>query len=59
MPISVLADGMPLVWASRILGSPLPEKISGSDLILPLARLAESAIGVCSYWEAGLAAEKA
>ena len=35
-----LADGMPLVWASRIIGSPLPEKISGSDLILPLARLA-------------------
>jgi N-acetylglucosaminyldiphosphoundecaprenol N-acetyl-beta-D-mannosaminyltransferase len=35
-----LADGMPLLWASRLLGSPLPEKVSGSDLILPLARLA-------------------
>lgn len=31
-----LADGMPLVWASRLLGRPLPEKVSGSDLILPL-----------------------
>jgi hypothetical protein len=32
----VLADGMPIVWASRILGVPLPEKVSGSDLVLPL-----------------------
>jgi N-acetylglucosaminyldiphosphoundecaprenol N-acetyl-beta-D-mannosaminyltransferase len=35
-----LADGMPLLWASRLLGSPLPEKVSGSDLVLPLMRLA-------------------
>lgn len=35
-----LADGMPLLWASRLLGSPLPEKVSGSDLIVPLVRLA-------------------
>ena len=35
-----LADGMPLVWASRLLGLPLPEKVSGSDLMLPLMRLA-------------------
>lgn len=31
-----LADGMPLVWASRWLRTPLPEKVSGSDLVLPL-----------------------
>jgi len=31
-----VVDGMPLVWASRVLGVPLPEKISGSDLVLPL-----------------------
>ena len=31
-----LADGMPIVWCSRLLGAPLPEKISGSDLVLPL-----------------------
>lgn len=27
-----LADGMPLLWAARLLGSPVPEKVSGSDL---------------------------
>ena len=31
-----LADGMPIVWASRLLGIPLPEKISGSDIVTPL-----------------------
>ncbi len=31
-----LVDGQPLVWASRLLGSPLPEKISGADLVDPL-----------------------
>jgi N-acetylglucosaminyldiphosphoundecaprenol N-acetyl-beta-D-mannosaminyltransferase len=35
-----LADGMPLLWAARLLGQPLPEKVSGSDLVLPLAELA-------------------
>jgi len=35
-----VADGMPLVWASRLLGAPLPERVSGSDLVLPLARRA-------------------
>ena len=35
-----LVDGQPLLWASRLLGSPLPEKISGSDLMLPLVRRA-------------------
>jgi N-acetylglucosaminyldiphosphoundecaprenol N-acetyl-beta-D-mannosaminyltransferase len=35
-----LADGQPLVWVSRLLGTPLPAKISGSDLVLPLMELA-------------------
>jgi len=35
-----LVDGQPLVWASRLLGSPLPAKISGSDLVLPLMQRA-------------------
>ena len=35
-----LVDGQPLLWASRLLGLPLPEKISGSDLMVPLARRA-------------------
>jgi N-acetylglucosaminyldiphosphoundecaprenol N-acetyl-beta-D-mannosaminyltransferase len=32
-----VADGMPLLWASRIKGSPLPGRVAGSDLILSLA----------------------
>lgn len=35
-----LPDGQWVLWASRVLGTPLPEKISGSDLALPLAQLA-------------------
>lgn len=35
-----IADGKYVVWASRWLGTPIPEKISGSDLIEPLLRLA-------------------
>jgi N-acetylglucosaminyldiphosphoundecaprenol N-acetyl-beta-D-mannosaminyltransferase len=31
-----LVDGQPLVWASRLLGAALPEKISGADLVEPL-----------------------
>jgi N-acetylglucosaminyldiphosphoundecaprenol N-acetyl-beta-D-mannosaminyltransferase len=34
------ADGVPLIWASRLLRHPLPAKLSGSDMLLPLARLA-------------------
>lgn len=29
----VVADGMPLVWACRLQGTPLPERVAGSDLI--------------------------
>jgi N-acetylglucosaminyldiphosphoundecaprenol N-acetyl-beta-D-mannosaminyltransferase len=37
-----LADGMPLVWASRLLKEPLPEKLSGSDFVpVLLERAAE------------------
>ena len=35
-----LVDGMPLLWAARLLKTPLPEKVSGSDLIMPLMRRA-------------------
>jgi len=31
-----VADGMPLVWASRLRGTPLPERVAGSSLIAPL-----------------------
>jgi N-acetylglucosaminyldiphosphoundecaprenol N-acetyl-beta-D-mannosaminyltransferase len=33
----ILADGAPLVWASRWQGSPLPERVAGSDLIFALS----------------------
>jgi N-acetylglucosaminyldiphosphoundecaprenol N-acetyl-beta-D-mannosaminyltransferase len=36
----VLCDGMPLVWASRFLGNPLPERVAGADLVPRLMRLA-------------------
>jgi len=36
----VLADGLPVVWASRILGEPLPERVAGIDLFVELLRLA-------------------
>jgi N-acetylglucosaminyldiphosphoundecaprenol N-acetyl-beta-D-mannosaminyltransferase len=35
-----LADGMPILWASRLIGPRIPEKVSGSDLMLPLLKLA-------------------
>jgi len=35
-----LADGMPLVWASRLRGTPLPERVAGSDLTVSLAAAA-------------------
>src|SRR5690606_28053862 len=28
----VLSDGMPLIWASRLLGRGIPERVAGSDL---------------------------
>jgi N-acetylglucosaminyldiphosphoundecaprenol N-acetyl-beta-D-mannosaminyltransferase len=31
-----LTDGKPLVWLAQAMGRPVPEKISGSDLIRPL-----------------------
>lgn len=36
----VVADGMPLVWASRLQRTPLPERVAGSDLISSLSEAA-------------------
>ena len=36
----VVADGQPLVWASHSLGTPLPERVVGVDLIEAVAQLA-------------------
>ncbi len=37
-----VADGMPLVWASRLQGTPLPERVTGSSLIWSLTEAAAS-----------------
>jgi N-acetylglucosaminyldiphosphoundecaprenol N-acetyl-beta-D-mannosaminyltransferase len=36
----VVADGMPLVWAARVMGDMLPERVAGSSLIFPLSEAA-------------------
>ena len=42
-----VADGMPLVWLSRLQGQPLPERIAGVDLVNECCRLAaETGAGV-------------
>lgn len=33
----MVADGMPIVWASRLLGRPLPERVAGSSLVSTLS----------------------
>ncbi|MEU7899058.1 WecB/TagA/CpsF family glycosyltransferase [Nonomuraea sp. NPDC049152] len=36
----VVADGMPLVWASKLLGTTIPERVTGADLIWSLSAMA-------------------
>lgn len=36
----VLADGAPLVWASRLVGAALPERVAGSDIIWSISEAA-------------------
>ncbi|MEU9556368.1 WecB/TagA/CpsF family glycosyltransferase [Streptomyces fumanus] len=45
----VLADGQAVVWAGRVLGAPLPERVAGIDLFLRLLAEAESA-GLSVYF---------
>lgn len=55
-----LADGTPLLWAARLLGTPLPERVSGSDLVWPLMdRAAQCGFGVYLLGGAPGSAEKA
>lgn len=35
-----VADGVPLIWASRLLETPLPERVNGTDLMVRLAAMA-------------------
>lgn len=44
----VVADGAPIVLASRIAGMPLPERVSGSNMVLPISRRA-AATGASVY----------
>lgn len=37
----VVADGMPLVWASQLLGAKLKERVTGADLVPRIAELSE------------------
>ena len=37
----VLPDGMPLVWASRFMGTPLKERVTGADLLPRLSELSQ------------------
>jgi len=36
----IVADGMPIVWASRLQGTPVPERVAGSDLVSSLSAAA-------------------
>ena len=38
-----VADGQPIVWASRLAGTPVPERVPGSDLALSLPEAAARA----------------
>jgi len=38
----VVADGMPLIWASRLAGDPLPERVSGSSMVWSICEAASA-----------------
>jgi N-acetylglucosaminyldiphosphoundecaprenol N-acetyl-beta-D-mannosaminyltransferase len=38
----VVADGMPLIWASRLAGEPLPERVSGSSMVWSICQAASA-----------------
>jgi len=42
----VVADGWPLIWASRILGKPMPERVAGSDLVPSIFAAAQTELSV-------------
>jgi N-acetylglucosaminyldiphosphoundecaprenol N-acetyl-beta-D-mannosaminyltransferase len=44
----VVADGMPLIWASRLQREPLPERVAGSSLVDTLPRAA-AAVGASVF----------
>jgi exopolysaccharide biosynthesis WecB/TagA/CpsF family protein len=43
----VLADGVPIVWTTRLQGTPVPERVSASEMIWPMCEeAARSDVGV-------------
>ncbi len=38
----VVADGMPLIWASHLAGDPLPERVSGSSMVWSICEAASA-----------------
>jgi N-acetylglucosaminyldiphosphoundecaprenol N-acetyl-beta-D-mannosaminyltransferase len=38
----VVADGMPMIWASRLAGEPLPERVSGSSMVWAICEAASA-----------------
>jgi N-acetylglucosaminyldiphosphoundecaprenol N-acetyl-beta-D-mannosaminyltransferase len=38
----IFADGMPVVWTSRLVGRPLPERVTGADLFVALCKRAQA-----------------
>ena len=56
----VVADGMPVIWASRFLGKRLPERVAGSDLFPALsARAADEGLSIYLLGGAPGTAERA
>ncbi len=45
----VLPDGVPLLWASRLLGAPITGRVAGPDLMWELSRLAEAKGYACFF----------
>ena len=45
----VLPDGVPLLWASRLLGRPIPGRVAGSDLFLKLSETAAAKGYTCFF----------
>jgi N-acetylglucosaminyldiphosphoundecaprenol N-acetyl-beta-D-mannosaminyltransferase len=48
----VLADGLPVVWASRWLNCPLPERVAGAD-VMPLIAVAAARSGLRYFFLGG------
>jgi N-acetylglucosaminyldiphosphoundecaprenol N-acetyl-beta-D-mannosaminyltransferase len=45
----VIVDGAPLVWSSRLFGTPLPERVAGSDIVPALFARATAARPLSAY----------